>query len=95
MLYEPAINDTPGTAAKTDVETSFSIVVESSDTSLTAEQVKGFITAVDTNSLDNEENVISVTGSNGTYTITGLKPHYSDDGRSNTSPASLPDMPIR
>lgn len=81
VLYEPTVSDTPGTAAATDVETSFSIVVESSNTSMTAEQVKELITAVDTSNLNNEENVISVTGSSGTYTITGLKPHYSDDGK--------------
>lgn len=75
VLYEPTVSDTPGTAAATDVETSFSIVVESSNTSMTAEQVKELITAVDTSNLNNEENVIDVKDNgNGTYTITGLTP---------------------
>ena len=42
---------------------------------MTAEQVKELITAVDTSTLNNEENVIEVTpNGDGTYTIKGLTP---------------------
>lgn len=85
VLYEPTVSDTPGTAAKTDVDPSFSIVVESSE-SMSLDDVKKAITAVDTSNLNNEENVIEVTpNGDGTYTIKGLTPVVKGPGEEGTT----------
>ena len=89
VLYEPKVDETPGTAAKLDVDTTFSITVKSSK-AMTVDEVKAAITAVDTSDPTNE-NVISVKDNgNGTYTITGLKPSYNDNGTTTTAPGFVP-----
>lgn len=65
----PVESNTPRVVSKMDVEENFAITVLSSDTSLTAEQVKALITAANANTDNN--NVIQVEGSAGTYTIIG------------------------
>ncbi len=89
VLYEPKVDETPGTAAKLDVDTGFSITVKSSE-AMTLEKVKAAITAVDTSDPTNT-NVISVKDNDdGTYTITGLKPSYTDEGKTTTASGFAP-----
>jgi uncharacterized repeat protein (TIGR02543 family) len=60
---------TPHTASALNVAQSFSVTVLSSDPKMTAAQVKAAIAAQNLNAPDDTD-VIQVTGSNGTYTVT-------------------------
>lgn len=84
VLYTPDSSDNQTIAAQQDVATSFSITVISSNTSLTADQVKDLITATDLSTLDEDGSAVTgciqVSGGNGTYTITGTRPGYEVNG---------------
>src|SRR5699024_10583624 len=72
------------TATQQDVDPSFSIEVKSSDSSLTVQQVMGMITATDLSVVDEDGDAVTgcirVSGSGGTYTITGLHSAYDEQG---------------
>ena len=84
LLYEPESSENQTTATQQDVDPSFSIEVKSSDSSLTADQVADRIIATDLSAVDeNGEAVtgcIRVSGSGGTYTITGVHSAYDEQG---------------
>src|SRR5699024_9330563 len=72
------------TATQQDVDPSFSIEVKSSDSSLTVQQVMGMITATDLSAVDENGDAVTgcirVSGSGGTYTITGVHSAYDEQG---------------
>ena len=84
LLYEPASSENQTTAARQDVDPSFSIEVKSSDSSLTVQQVMGMITATDLSVVDEDGDAVTgcirVSGSGGTYTITGVHSAYDEQG---------------
>ena len=63
--------ETPSFASAEDVNTNFSITVVSTDPAMTAQEVYAAISATDLTDPD-ASGIINVTGSNGTYTITGV-----------------------
>ena len=67
---QPQASETPHYAAQMDVPTSFTITVHSSDAGLNAEAVKGMLSATDL-STDQVGELLTVSGSGGTYTIAG------------------------
>ena len=84
LLYEPESSENQTTATQQDVDPSFSIEVKSSDSSLTAQQVMGMITATDLSVVDENGDAVTgcirVSGSGGTYTITGVHSAYDEQG---------------
>ena len=84
LLYEPASSENQTTATQQDVDPSFSIEVKSSDSSLTADQVADRIIATDLSAVDENGGAVTgcirVSGSGGTYTITGVHSAYDEQG---------------
>ena len=84
LLYEPASSENQTTATQQDVDPSFSIEVKSSDSSLTADQVADRIIATDLSVVDENGGAVTgcirVSGSGGTYTITGVHSAYDEQG---------------
>ena len=84
LLYEPESSENQTTAARQDVDPSFSIEVKSSDSSLTADKVADRIIATDLSAVDENGDAVTgcirVSGSGGTYTITGVHSAYDEQG---------------
>ena len=84
LLYEPASSENQTTATQQDVDPSFSIEVKSSDSSLTADEVADRIIATDLSVVDENGDAVTgcvrVSGSGGTYTITGVHSAYDEQG---------------
>ena len=84
LLYEPESSENQTTAARQDVDPSFSIEVKSSDSSLTADEVADRIIATDLSAVDENGDAVTgcirVSGSGGTYTITGVHSAYDEQG---------------
>lgn len=84
LYYEPDASDDQTIAAAQDVDPGFSITVDSSDSSLDADAVAGMITATDLSTVygngDAVTGCIQVSGSGGTYTITGIHSAYDEHG---------------
>lgn len=84
LLYEPESSGNQTTATQQDVDPSFSIEVKSSDSSLTADQVADRIIATDLSAVDENGDAVTgcirVSGSGGTYTITGVHSAYDEQG---------------
>ena len=84
LLYEPESSGNQTTATQQDVDPSFSIEVKSSDSSLTADEVADRIIATDLSAVDENGDAVTgcirVSGSGGTYTITGVHSAYDEQG---------------
>ena len=84
LLYEPESSGNQTTATQQDVDPSFSIEVKSSDSSLRADEVADRIIATDLSAVDENGDAVTgcirVSGSGGTYTITGVHSAYDEQG---------------
>ena len=80
----PQSSENQTTATQQDVDPSFSIEVKSSDSSLTADEVADRIIATDLSAVDENGDAVTgcirVSGSGGTYTITGVHSAYDEQG---------------
>lgn len=81
LLYEPDATDNQTTATMQDAPTDFTITIKSTNTAMTADEVKAAITAADLSILDEDgkavTDCIQVSGENGTYTLSGQHADYN------------------
>lgn len=90
IIYEPESTETLPTAAETDVATNFTITVNSSDPTMTANEVKAAITAysamdsleeLDSDVPEEMSEFFQVTVADGVYSISGLYYTYDEKGQ--------------